>query len=467
MNLSQDVLLLIGQLIMIAAVVCFTFFSLLSLIFRDNKNLKVCYYLQVFFSMLFHIAGWLITMNLQTSRAIAFVTFVGELVFFICYLKIYRKIYEDINLPLQANMIMLQMIGLLMLNRLSVRIGLRQFAVLFVSAIITLVIPSLTKKLKTLCAVSIALGIIGLGALVLVLLKGMTTGGAKMFLKFPFFNIQPSEFVKITYVLFIAYLFHHKQNLARTCLTLGITLVHIAILFFCKDLGSAVLFLMTYIVLLYVATRQTHYLVTGVSASAVLGWIVFILLNISSMFPSSIANGLQAINAKLNHVGTRIQAWMNPWSDITGSGYQTAQALFAIGSGGYQGSGLFQGRPDAIPVSTSDYIFAAICEEMGVVIGICIILICLSCFFNFTKAAMDMPFLFYRFTSIGLAAMYFFQCFVGIGGCIKMIPETGVTLPLVAFGANSILSTMILFQIEQGIYRMGRIEEEDGEYDME
>ena len=122
--------------------------------------------------------------------------------------------------------------------------------------------------------------------------------------------------------------------------------------------------------------------------------------------------------------------------------------------------GLFQGSPDKIPVVDQDFIFSAISEELGGIFALCLILICVSCFLMFINIAMQIKDDFYKLVALGLGTVYGFQVFLTIGGVTKFIPSTGVTLPLVSYGGSSMLSTLIMFAIIQGMYLLR--EDEDG-----
>ena len=114
--------------------------------------------------------------------------------------------------------------------------------------------------------------------------------------------------------------------------------------------------------------------------------------------------------------------------------------------------GLFQGMPEKIPVADEDFIFSAVSEEMGLIFALCIILICVSCYVMFLNIAMQLHNMFYKMVALGLGTCYIFQAFLNIGGVTKFIPSTGVTLPLVSYGGSSLLSTMMMFGIVQGLY---------------
>lgn len=151
----------------------------------------------------------------------------------------------------------------------------------------------------------------------------------------------------------------------------------------------------------------------------------------------------------------RFIAWRDPWSVIDNAGYQVAQSLFAIGSGGFMGTGLYEGSPKYIPVVTEDFIFSAIAEEFGGLFAMLLILVCFSCFIAFLKIAMEQANMFNKLVCVGLGVGYAVQVFLTIGGALKMIPSTGVTLPLVSSGGSSILSTLFVFAIMQGLAIVG------------
>ena len=151
----------------------------------------------------------------------------------------------------------------------------------------------------------------------------------------------------------------------------------------------------------------------------------------------------------------RVLAWRDPWSVIDREGYQITQSLFAIGCGGLFGLGLCQGSPSSIPFVTTDFIFSAIAEEMGILFSLCLILVYISCFVMFMQIAISIKDDFYRLTVAGLGVTYLFQIFLTIGGGIKFIPLTGVTLPLISYGGSSVLSTIMMFSVIQGLYLAG------------
>ena len=186
-----------------------------------------------------------------------------------------------------------------------------------------------------------------------------------------------------------------------------------------------------YFAILYAATRNIIYYLIGFitgAAGAAAGYKLF------------------------RHVRVRVTAFLDPIGNITDAGYQIAQSLFAIGTGGWLGMGIGQGAPSTIPVVAADFIFAAICEELRVVFGMCLILLCLSCFVMFMNISMKFEDRFFKLVALGLAVSYIFQVFLTIGGVIKFIPLTGVTLPLVSYGGTSVVVTLCVFAVIQGLY---------------
>ena len=153
-----------------------------------------------------------------------------------------------------------------------------------------------------------------------------------------------------------------------------------------------------------------------------------------------------------DHVRIRVLAWQDPWSYIDNQGYQITQSLFAIGSGGWFGMGLLQGTPTDIPYVDTDFVFSAVCEELGVIFGVCLILVYISCFVMMMEIAVQIHDRFYQMIVYGIGIMYIFQIFLTVGGGIKFIPLTGVTLPFISYGGSSVMTTMIMFFIIQGIY---------------
>lgn len=353
--------------------------------------------------------------------------------------KAYLYVYDHASKMVLNNMLMLMMIGFLMIGRLNLEHGIRQM--IFAGAICVggLFIPFLIERYRHFNRYGTIYAIVGIVMLALVFVIGKEVYGAKNWIQIGGFALQPSEFVKIIYVFFIA-AFLAKMTEFKDVIKIGaVAGIHVLILVAEKDLGAALIFFVTFLVVLYVATQNGMYLLAGFLGGSMAAGIAYKLFT---------------------HVQTRVTAWKDPWGTIDGAGYQVAQSLFAIGTGGWFGMGLGEGLPTNIPVAESDFIFSAISEELGAFFAICLILVEVSCFVMFVNIALKMKRRFYKLTAVGLAVEYIFQVFLTIGGVIKFIPSTGVTLPLVSYGGSSVISTVILFCIIQGMYVLNEEEEE-------
>ncbi len=191
-------------------------------------------------------------------------------------------------------------------------------------------------------------------------------------------------------------------------------------------------------------------------------WYMFQLKKVRYAFAGLGGISLVSVAAYhlFGHVRQRVEIWQDPFADYEHSGYQIVQSLFGICAGGWFGTGLFNGSPDKIPLATMDFTFAAICEEFGIVFAICLILLCMSTFLLIVNIAVKMSKPFYRLIAIGLGTLYALQVFLTIGGTTKFIPMTGITLPLVSYGGGSVMCTIIMLAIIQGLYVL---REDEGE----
>jgi cell division protein FtsW (lipid II flippase) len=224
---------------------------------------------------------------------------------------------------------------------------------------------------------------------------------------------------------------YEKNDLRQVLVTSAFSAAFVLMLVASKDLGGALLYFVTYLAMIYVATRRLSYFAGGLC-----------LMGLAAFVGSKV----------FSHVQTRVIAWKDPLSVIDNEGYQVSQSLFGIGTGSWFGLGLGQGKPNKIPVVEKDFVFSAIAEEMGGIFALCLILVCVSCFFMMMNIAMQMRDSFYRLVALGLGTLYAMQVFLTIGGAVKFIPSTGVTLPLVSYGGSSLLSTMIIFGVVEGLY---------------
>lgn len=385
---------------------------------------------QVFFLYLIHLDGYLSIYAVTDEIQIVILYFL-EVVLITVLLGNYQLLYPNASRLVTNNMCMLLVVGFLMLTRLSYEKAIRQYIFAIVSTIIIFVVPVLIRKAKFLRKLTWLYAVVGIAGLAVVTVFGNTSYGAKISITIGPVTLQPSEFVKLVFVFFVACMLHYNTEFKQVCITTVVAASHVLILVASRDLGGALIFFITYLVMLYVATRKLFYFAGGILAGCIAAVVAYQLFS---------------------HVRVRVLAWSDPLSVIDNEGYQICQSLFAIGTGGWFGTGLYQGTPNKIPVVEQDFIFSAISEEMGGIFALCLIMVCVSCFLMFLNIAMQMKDQFYKLVALGLGTVYAFQVFLTIGGVTKFIPSTGVTLPLVSYGGSSLVSTMILFAVIQGLY---------------
>ena len=246
------------------------------------------------------------------------VIFYAEMmIYFAAILILYRRIYKNASMLLLNNMCMLLSVGFIMLCRLDIASANKQLLIVACGSAVALVIPVMIRRmkfLKDLTWVYAGLGVVLLGA---VLVLAQTSYGAKLSLM----GIQPSEVIKLTFVFFMASLLAREVTFKKVVLATIVAGLHVGILVLSRDLGSAVIFFVAYLVLIYVSTRKPAYLCIGIAggtAGAVVAYHLF------------------------GHVRQRVSAWKDPMAVYQNEGYQIVQSLFAIGTGGWFGMGLCQ-----------------------------------------------------------------------------------------------------------------------------
>ncbi len=198
------------------------------------------------------------------------------------------------------------------------------------------------------------------------------------------------------------------------------------VLIYQRDLGASLLLFVLFVGMMYIATGRAAYLVTG-------GTLVAI-------------GGIVAYRA-FDHVQRRVSAWLSPFDDFTDTGYQIAQSLFALGSGSLTGSGLGLGRPDLIPAAATDFVFAAVGEEMGLAGSIAVITgyaLLIAAGFGIALRSRDV---FRKFLAAGLTLVIGVQAFLIIAGVTRLLPVTGITLPFMSYGGSSLLANMVLITL--------------------
>jgi cell division protein FtsW (lipid II flippase) len=287
---------------------------------------------------------------------------------------------------------------------------------------------------------------LGLG-LVLLLLPmipgiGFTSGGARIWVSVGPINFQPGEFAKILLaVFFAAYLAERRDLIVDGHIRfLGVTLpelrhlapilvawaVSVVVMVGEKDLGSSLLFFTLFVVMLWVATERVSFLFMGGGMFAIGAVIAYKLFS---------------------HVRTRVDIWLNPWAQETGRGYQPIQALYGMAHGGLTGTGLGMGSPDLIPAAHNDFIFAALGEEIGL-IGVTAVLAAYALLVGAgMRTALRAQRDFEKLLAVGLTTITAVQTFIIVGGVLRVVPLTGVTLPFMSYGGSSLVANYMLLAI--------------------
>ena len=274
-------------------------------------------------------------------------------------------------------------------------------------------------------------------------LRGRLVNGSRLWvlLDLNFFSIQfqPGEIVKLLIVAFLAsFLAERRSGLAlmtrrlgkwqvpepRQLVPVGIAwLLSFIVLIYQRDLGASLLLFATFVAMLYAATDRIAYLGAGGSIFAVGGvaaWQVF------------------------THVQSRMQAWLTPFEYYDTTGYQIVQGLFAMGSGSLTGAGIGLGRPDLIPFASTDFIFAAVAEELGLAGSVLIMsmyALLVAVGFGIALRSRD---IFRKLLAAGLTFTLGLQAFLILAGVLRLLPLTGITLPFMSYGGSSLVSNFLL-----------------------
>lgn len=333
---------------------------------------------------------------------------------------------------------MLLSLGIITIYRLSPKLGLRQLIWVLAGILVfylTYFIIRAMRRLEYMTGLYLGLSIL---FFLLTIILAPSKYGAKNWIEISEgITIQLSEFTKILVIFLIASFYTtfqtrlKKLNYKYTSYYLmGVIYIFVGFLFIQRDLGTAAIFIAIYTLIQYIYDEDRR----------------SILVNVGLMVIGSVAGYFL-----FSHVRNRVDIWLNPWTadKVVNSARQIVQSLFGIGEGGFIGQGIGLGYPKQIAFAYSDVIFSAICEEMGVLTGIGIIMLYMLLVYRAIKIALNQEYLFYRILALSVAILFTVQAFLNIGGVIKLIPMTGLTLPFISYGGSSLISSFVALGILQ------------------
>lgn len=345
-----------------------------------------------------------------------------------------RKFFRDGDKYIQAFACILTVVGIVLLYRIDPKLAVKQIIWFTVGIVGFIMIVVLLPDLKRFAKYKYFYLVCTIIFMSLGTFIGQEKYGAKNWVAFHGIAFQPSEFGKLFLVLYLAASLRNYKNHRELIEPAVVVMITLIFMVFQRDLGSALLFFGIAITMLYIATSKMKYIITCIG--------LFL--------------GGALVSYKLfNHVRVRVAIWKDVWKYANNEGYQIVQSMIAIASGGLFGSGLGQGHPEFIPVNSTDFIFAVLCEEMGGLMGFAIIILYFLLFYRCMRAAVYTEDKFSALIVVGYSAMIATQILVIIGGVINIIPLTGITMPLISYGGSSMITTFFALGIIQKVSEEG------------
>ena len=312
-------------------------------------------------------------------------------------------------------------IGFVTIARLDVSLAARQLGSACVGLACMVLLPKFFDSLKKIKRFEMILLITGAFLAALPFFFGSETFGAANWITAGPLSFQPSEGVKILFVIYLASAFNNGGKARNLIIPAAFGAFIALTLAAQRDLGGALVFFAIFLCMLYLSNGN-----------------LFMTAGVIFIAAGACAAAYFFSPGFFSHAAVRFAAWRDPWPDIDAGGYQIAQALFAIGTWGVFGSGLTRGFPGRIPVAERDFIFPAVCEEFGVIFGACVLLAAAALIYFGFREAEGKKDGHESFLAAGFVFAIAFQGFLSVGGNIKLIPHTGVTLPFMSYGGSSL-----------------------------
>ncbi|MDP4132929.1 MAG: FtsW/RodA/SpoVE family cell cycle protein [Bacillota bacterium] len=387
---------------------------------------------------LMNILGYsMLAMNADTFYSKVEIGIIGFLflcLMFICFflIKLLNMGDNYLFLPVAA----LLSVGLLMLMRIDDTLGKKQMIWFCASAVCYFLAYAFYRSIKV--RDKLFWVYFGVSALLFAgtLILGTEVNGSKNWIFIGTQGFQPSELIKLLFVLGLACLFEKEvQNkfmakTAKNLLIMCYVYVNLGFLVLQREWGIATLFFLVYMAMMFVFGSEIKIMVLNALIVTAGGFGGYKLLY---------------------HIQTRVDMWINPFSDATGRGFQIVQSLIAIASGSFAGLGFLNGSPEYIPEVQSDFIFSEICEEFGILGGVGVIMLFFILAYRGFKITLSVKDRFDKLTALGITAIFSFQTFIILGGVIKLIPLTGITLPFISYGGSSLLTSFMALGLLQAV----------------
>ncbi len=352
---------------------------------------------------------------------------------------------DQLILPIVATMAGLGLIVIQRLHPVLERRGLsgiaqKQVIFLGLGLLLMWATIALFRQFHLLRRYKYLIGFTAIGLMVLTMLIGVgdETHGARLWIYLGPFSVQPGEIVKLLLVFFMAAYLDDKRELLASSYRLGpfhlppipyllplalmwgLSLMVVVVQ---NDFGSALLFFTIFLTMLYVASGRILYVIGGLLAFVVGSYGAYLLAP---------------------HIGDRVTIWLNPWVDPNATGWQPIQAQYALASGGLFGTGLGYGSPGYVPEFQTDFVFAVIGEELGLLGTLAVLALFLLLTYRGLYIALRAADGFMRLVAVGLTTILAMQSLIIIGGVVRLIPLTGITLPFISYGGSSLLTNFIL-----------------------
>jgi len=344
--------------------------------------------------------------------------------------------YDGAIIPVVAA---LCFIGILVVSRLDLSLGIRQAWFMVLGLVVVVLGQRLFAQYRRLEPVTYSWVFLSLGLFILLALFGTEVNGARLWFRFGAFTAQPVEAIKLFMVFFMAaYLARNGGALAALrpsavlptlrllwplLLVWGMAIASLGLQ---RDFGMAGLFLGIFLVMLYAASRRLDLVIVSALIFLIGAWLL------AQSFP---------------YVGARIAIWLDPWSDPLGRGYQAEQSYFSLAAGGLLGTGYHLGHPGFIPDAATDYPFAAIAEEFGLIGGLAVLALYGALVIRGLRIAFFAADSFTALLAVGFAATLGIQVAIIVGGVVGLFPLTGITLPFISYGGSSIVANLIMLNL--------------------